>query len=367
MTRTLSLFGLRIRHDYPPDQVCRDLRITPTAATRRLLDRHRLLLQLRPDGIGVVALTGADAKSALIALPRGEVFGFELSAPDPGFAAYSDLRDFVGKADPVYRNTATGASADPTLTLSDRESWATETIVAPAKAAKFKAVLAGRPLALDGDAAKRPRAADIRLMPPAGTVKVTAFDATTRMITLGAVTAGQRIVLRYRSQAPAHPGRLAAIELRYDKSMPTPGTDAVPFEVRFKARSARWAYYLLTDQDGDFSIVDAMPVGSALAFSPSNRVQLDPATEATDPFAQALSRQHAGLRRLRFLSDQPVPCSSTTRRGIELRLGDRRVLAAIANPSPENLSRILLKPGAPGAPLQGQDTFHQVIRCLNAS
>ena len=272
MTRTVSLFGLRVRHDYHPDQVGRGLRITPTAATRRLLDRYRLLLQVLPDGISVSAL--------------------------------------------------------------------------------------------DGNAGRRPRATDFRLLPPTAATTVSAYDAATRMVTLAAVSAGQQIVLRYRSPAPAHPGSLAAIELRYDKTLPAPGKDAAPFEIRFKARSARWAYYLLTDQGGDFSIVDAMPLGLALGFSGANRTLLDPAADETDPLARLLSRQYAGLRRLRFLSDQPVPCSSAPRRGIELRLGDQKVLAAMPNPALENQSRILQKPGAPS---QGQDTFYQVIRYLKVS
>jgi hypothetical protein len=170
--------------------------------------------------------------------------------------------------------------------------------------------------------------------------------------------------MRYRVAAPALPGTLAAIELRYDKRMPTPGQDAMLFEIRFKARSARWAYYLLTDLEGDFAIVDAMPQGQALAFSTANRTLLDQAADAIDPVARILSRQYAGLRRLRFLSDQPVACSTAVRRGIELRLDDQRVLGAMPNPPPENLSRILRQPGAP---LQGNDMVYQVIRFLKAS
>jgi hypothetical protein len=364
MTRAVDIFGLRIRHEVHPDQRCRALQIAPTAATRRLLDRHRLLLRQRPDGVDVVGLTGADGQSALIALPRNAVFGFTLSAPDPGFAACTDLRDLAGMADPVYRNDNTGAAGGLALSVSDRISWASETLVAPVAAARLGFTLASKPLPLDGNAVKRPRAADFRLLPPAGATKVSAYDAVTRTVTLAAVSAGQQIALRYRTPAPARAGTLAAVELRYDKRMAAPGQAAPMFELRFKARSARWAYYLLTDQDGDFAIVDAAPQGTALGFSAANRTVLDVGAEATDPVARLLARHYAGLRRLRFLSDQPVPCSTATRRGIELRRADQRVLCALPNPPPENLSRILDKPDAP---LQGQDMFHQVIRCLHAS
>lgn len=364
MTRAVSLFDLRVRHDYHPDQVGRGLRITPTAATLRLLDRHRLLLRSQPDGLSVWAQTDADGQAALIALPRDQVFGFELSATDPAFSTYTDLQDFAGKADPVFRNRAAGPAGDLGLQLSDRETWASETLIAPAKAAKFKFALSGKPLALGGDSAKRPLATDFRVLPPAAGTKVTGYDAVTRRITLGAVKAGQQIGLRYRSQAPARRGSLAAIELRYESAMPLPDQPAAPFEIRFKARSARWAYYLFTDQSGEFSIVDAMPQGPALSFKLANQARPAPAVEEIDPLALMLAGQDAGLRRLRFLSDQPVPCSSATRRGIELRLGDQRVLGAMPNPSPANLSRLLPEPGAA---LPGQDIFYQLIRCLKAS
>lgn len=365
MTRAITLFSLQLRHDYAADGLCRGLDIVPTVPTQRLLDRYRLRLQPRPGGAAVVALTGADGKTPWIAPPRDEVFGFELRLLDPAFARYTDLQALAGMADPVYRNAAAaaaaGASADPVLVLGERECWRTETFVAPAKAARIKFALAGSPLALDGDAAKRPRAADLRLLAPAGTAKVSAYDAATRSVTLASVVAGQSLVLRYRCQ-PAHQRqRLAAVELRYDKSMLAPGSADRPVEIRFRARAARWAYYLLTDQAGDFSIVDTAPSGPALVFSPSNRTALDKAADETDPLAQALGRQHASLRRWRFLSDQAVPCSSAVRRGLELRLGDQKVLGAMPNPAPENLSRILPRPGAP---LAGQDTFHQVVRYL---
>lgn len=364
MTRALTLFSLQLRHDYHPDGVCRGLDIVPTTATQRLLDRYRLRLLPRPGGVAVAALTGADGKSPWIALPRDEVFGFDLSLLDPAFARYTDLQALATLADPVYRNpVAAGAAADPVLVLAERECWRTETFVAAAKAARIKFALAGSPLALDGDAAKRPRAADLRLLAPAGTAKPSAYDAATRSVTFASVVAGQRLLLRYRCLPARQRQRLAAVELRYDKSMPVPGSADRPFEIRLQARAARWAYYLLTDQTGDFSIVDAAPSGPALAFGASNRTALDKASDETDAVAQALARQHASLRRWRFLSDQPVPCSSAIRRGLELRLGDQKVLEAMPNPALESLSRILPRPGAQQA---GQDTFHQVVRYLKA-
>jgi hypothetical protein len=158
--------------------------------------------------------------------------------------------------------------------------------------------------------------------------------------------------------------RLAGVELRYDASMPEPGRDEAPFEVRFNAKAARWAYYLLTDRTGDFSIVDSSGAAPALGFGAANRTLLNKSPDETDPLAAAMARQYPALQRVRFLSDQPMPCSSAARKGLELRLGAQKVLDSMPNPSIRNLSRIKLKQGAA---LQAQDTLHQVVKYLKAN
>jgi hypothetical protein len=282
----VTLFGLRLRHDYYPDGVCRDLRCEPTGDTRRLLERYRLRLRELPDGIAVSVPLGADGKSALVALKRDEVFAFDLRARDADFALFTDLRELAGKADPIYTNAGLAAKDGGALKLAERK---------PARA--------------------------------------------------------------------ADPTLLAGVELSYDKSMPEPGKDEAAFEIRFKARAARWAYYLVTDRTGDFSIVDSSAAAPAFGFSAANRTLLNKAPDETDPLAAALSRQYPDLQRLRFLSDQPVPCSSAARKGLELRLGRDKVLEAIPNPPVRQVSRVRQKVGNS---LQVQDTFHQVVKYLKA-
>lgn len=284
--KVAALFGLRARHDYYPDGVCRDLAFVPSAGTRRLLDRYRLRLRELPDGVTVFAPLGADGKSALVALGRDEVFAFELRARNPEFALFTDLRELAGKADPVYTNAGLAAKDGRTLKLAER---------------------------------KPPRAGDATV--------------------------------------------LAGVELRYDKSMPELGKDEAPFEIRFKAKAARWAYYLVTDRSGDFSIVDSSAAAPAIAFSAANRTLLNKTPDATDPLATALSRQYPDLQRFRFLSDQPVACSAAARKSLELRLGADKVLEAIPNPPVRQPSRVRQKLGAS---LQDQDTFHQVVKYLKA-
>ena len=281
--RHATLFGARVRHDYYPDAVCRDLAFVPTAQTQRLLSACRLTLRELPDGITVSAPLAADGKSPLIALKRDDVFAFDLRVRNPDFALFTDLRELAGKADPLFTNAGLAAKDGRSLKLADRK---------PARAP----------------------------------------DATI----------------------------LAGVELRYDKSMPGPGEDEAPFEIRFKAKAARWAYYVVTDRSGDFAIVDSSGAAPALGFSAANRTLLNKAPDEPDPLAAALSRQYPDFQRLRFLSDQPVPCSSAARKGIELRLAGRKVLDAIPNPSIRHLSRVRQKS-------QDQDTLHQVVKYLKAN
>jgi hypothetical protein len=143
------------------------------------------------------------------------------------------------------------------------------------------------------------------------------------------------------------PPLLARLELRCDKPAPE------PFEVRFKARAARWTYYVVTDRTGDFSIVDS---GSPpLAFS-----ALTPGKSDDDGVAAALAERYPQARQLRFVSDKPVPCSSAARKGIQLRQGSRKAVEVMPNPSLHRFSRIKLKGGA-------EDAFHEVVKYLKAN
>ena len=356
--RYLSLFGLRIRHDYHPDGTCGDLQVLPSVKTRRLMDRHRLRLQQLPDGLSVAA--ASDSTGPLIALPHNEVFEFELGLRDPAFAHFTDLQAHAGLMAPVYRNVPDGGTA---LQLGDSASWHTESWVAPARARKATFVLAGNPLPREGKRAGRAQAVDFELIGATRSQQVVAYDAAAKTITVAPVRAQQRIVVRYRTRPVPGSRRLATVELRYHPGMPAPGRADAPFEIRFQARAARWAYYLVTDRPGDFSIVDTRPSGRPLGFSASNRTVLDDDASSTDPCAGDLARQYAGMTRIRFLSDQPVPCARGTRRGIELRLAGDTVMPALPTPPAQHAFRI--RRGA-GSALPDEDLFHQVVRYLKS-
>ncbi len=369
--RFVTLFAARVGHEYYPDGVCRDVSVEPTATTRRLIDRYRLRIGELPDGIVVSTPTSADGKSSLLSVKRNEVFAFHLRVRNPDFPLFTDLQELAGKADPVYTNAGlpTGGRA---LKLIDRKAWSTETVVLPAGASKIKFTLGGNPLADSGDVHKLPRAVDFTIAIPTGSAKIAAYDAAAKTVTIDAVSgtapdlfsaAAQTVSVRYRTRPVPDREVLADVELQYDKSMPASGSAAAAFEIKFKTKAGHWAYYVLTDALGAFAIVDTTTPGPPIAFSAANRVLLNQVPDEPDALAMTLSRQCPDLQRFRFLSDQPVPCSSAARKGIELRLGGEKVLGAIPNPSPRQLSRIQQ---TIGARMQELDVFAQIIKYVKA-
>ena len=354
----LSLFGLRIRHDYHPGGACHDLDVVPTAKTRRLMERHRLRLQPQPDGLAVAA--ASDAAGPMIAPPLGEVFEFELGLRNAAFPHFTDLQAQAGMGVPVYRNLQGFGLA---LQLADAALWQTQSWVSPAQARQATFVLAGNPLPLDGSLSSQAQAADFQLIGASPAQRVTGYDASTKRLTIAPVRAQQRVTVRYRLRPPLDRSRLAAVQLRYDASMPAPGRADAPFEIRFQARAARWAYYLVTDRAGDFQVVDTGRAGPPLRFSAANRTVLDDAASVTDRCAHDLARQYPAQTRIRFLSDQPVPCTSAARKGLELRLAGDTVMAALLNPSVRQASRIRRQAGSQ---VPDEDVFHQVIHDLTS-
>lgn len=357
----VPLFGLRVRHDYHGAGACRDLACEPTPPTLRLIARYRLRIREVAGGLTVLAALAADGQTPLVGLPRDELFAFHLRVRNADFALFTDLQELTCKTDPVFSNEALAASDRRTLDLTDRQSWNMESFVVAPGDTKRQFSLAGNPLTLDGDPLKTPQAADFSLVPPAGTARITAYDAATKILTLELGAAQRDLTVRYRVRPNRDRRFLADVELRYNQSMPAPGTSDAPFEISFKVRAGRWAYYLVTDQKGDFSIVDTNSGTPSISFSAANRTTLNDFPDDPDPLASELSRQYPDLQRVRFLSDQAVPCSIMTQNGIELRLGNQKLLRPLPNPPLGHLSRIRQQTGAG---FLEQDTFHQVVKYL---
>jgi hypothetical protein len=119
---------------------------------------------------------------------------------------------------------------------------------------------------------------------------------------------------------------------------------AAIFQVVFRPRLWRWAYYCVTDlaaAGGELSIVDASPSGAvgALSFSEANRTKLDETPDPFDPIAAQIAARNPGLRCVRFLSDQAVACREEPRAALELRLDGERVSSPLSNPSMRSFTR----------------------------
>lgn len=359
--RFIPLFGLRVRHDYYGAGTCGDLACEPTPATLRVIARYRLQIREIPGGVTVLAALAPDGTTPLVGLPRDELFAFHLRVCNADFALFTDLHELTQKTDPVFSNDTLSAPDRRTLELTDRSSWGTESFVVAQGDTKRQFSLAGSPLAEDGDPLKTPQAADFSLLPPDGSATITAYDADTKVLTLQLGAAQRDLTVRYRVRPSRDRRFLADVELRYNQSMSAQGASDAPFEILFKVRTGHWAYYLITDQKEDFEIVDTSPATPSITFSAANRTTLNDLPGDLDALASELSRQYPDLRRVRFLSDEAVPCSITTRTGIELRLGNQTLLRPLPNPPLGHLSRIGQRTGA-GFP--EHDTFHQVVKYL---
>ena len=148
----------------------------------------------------------------------------------------------------------------------------------------------------------------------------------------------------YRSNILAH------IELRLNSAMNDLSTGPRSYTISLRAKQAYWAYYLISNQAGAFSLLDTASSG-ALRFSSTDLTT----STIEDPIAQTLSTQYLDSpHRILFLSDDLVACSMSPRTGIRFRLNDVNVSnAAMPNPSIQRTGR-----------RGGQDILYQVVTHL---
>ncbi len=165
-----------------------------------------------------------------------------------------------------------------------------------------------------------------------------------------AVTVTYPVPPRLRSEV------FAEVEVR-------PGSRDLPaskLEIGFAAKQARWAYYCVTDlpaNGGQLEIVDTAP--EPLVFSAGNRRELGQEPDPADRIALQLAQRYPGLRRLRFVSDQPVACRQEQRRNLELRLGGERLSGPLPNPSPRSFTGLEIAGDTPGQP---RDSLFQIVK-----
>ena len=128
----------------------------------------------------------------------------------------------------------------------------------------------------------------------------------------------------------------ANVEINYNNSLPAIADGPGEFQIAFKAKKARWQYYIIADSTNgtQFHIVDTGT--PPLTFSPENGTDLNQHPDPTDAIAQTLADQYPTRQRLRFVSDDPIPCRQAPRKLIQLQLDGHQVAGALPNPSLRN-------------------------------
>jgi hypothetical protein len=98
--------------------------------------------------------------------------------------------------------------------------------------------------------------------------------------------------------------------------------------IAFAAKPVLWVYYVITDQGGpgaDFAVAGQDPQKTTWK-----------QVAGTDRVSQKLADQYPGMRRLRFASEQMIPCRESGLQQIQLLLGGNALIESLPNPSWRN-------------------------------
>jgi hypothetical protein len=116
------------------------------------------------------------------------------------------------------------------------------------------------------------------------------------------------------------------------------------FDVPLRPKGLRWAYYFVTDIEqpaSAFHLVNADGSGGGgPSFGDDNRTDLGADPDPSDAVAAELAERYPARRRVRFVSDAPVPCRKAPYARLELRLGGERLRGGLPNPPLGNLSTL---------------------------
>ncbi len=350
----LPLITLQITHTFYTDGRCPDFEIEAAPATQRLLKNHRCVLKPVPGGVRLLmAVTGDDVP--FIPLRAGATFAFRLRLRNPDFALFTDLTEINQMLVPLYTNARSNEDNPAQLTLTSRQAWSTEQFAVnrPATAEQF--TLSKRPLA-------EAQLADFDLKAEAA-VAITHYDAAARTITVDSSAAGTGDSFRvtYPTAPPRARNVLAEIDINYDGTWADLAEGPQLFQLAFKAKRARWSYYVITDRSEARIRIDDK-AASPLLFSLENQTDLSRQPDPADEVARTLAARYPTMQRLRFVSDEPVPCRQAARKSIQLRLDDQPVLETLPNPSPKNY--VLLEISSNGS-VEKEDALFQVINYFN--
>ncbi len=170
---------------------------------------------------------------------------------------------------------------------------------------------------------------------------------------------GDEFTVQYDQMRGLPPSAQAIVEIR---GISSAWLQTAPVRVifSFKARSAYWVYYVVTNgrpSDPPFRIID--PRDPVRPPFPEDRVRdLVAAPDSSDPVAASLAESFPTLRRLRYLSANLFTCKESPGVRFQLQRGNERIFRALPLPTIENASWIY-------DPAVGQnnklDTNYQII------
>ena len=171
--------------------------------------------------------------------------------------------------------------------------------------------------------------------------------------------------LQPRGDGVPAPGVFADIVMYQNATVPPSANTPGAFSIRFKAKEARWTYYVISDlrrTTGEWQIVDTdASAAPPLTFSAANRTDLTQPPAPADEIATRLAAQYPAMQRWRFVSDAPLPCQQASRKHLQLTYGRQQVWGALPNPALQHYATVDVN----GSP-QPQETLFHVIHLTHA-
>jgi hypothetical protein len=323
----VPFFHVEILHSYYADQRCRDFFIQPTPETQKTLQNIRG--QLKPFSNGIQILVPVmDDGHLFIPITVDSVLVFQLRLQNQQFPLFTDLTEMSQIAFPVYTNT----NAEPQLKLTSRRIVATEqfTVLQPLQTERF--VLRGKP-----QSGLQPNAF---LLEGLGAVsKPSAYEEATKIITVNSASAsiGTPFRVMYPMSPPPTGDVFAEVEIKCNKDLLDEPSGQIKFHILFKAKPARWKYYVVLNKvDNNPPIPTIEDKENLIVFKEADRTDLVRMPDPADGIAVRLAQQYPNLQYFRFVSNSLVPCSETARKTIQLQLDGDKVVEALPNPLIQN-------------------------------
>ncbi len=358
----LPVFDLRVRQPFYADGRCPDFALEPSAATAVLLRNHRALLKPLSDGVRVLAAV-ADDGTPFIPVARGERFSFHLRLMNADFPLFTDLSDIQALDAPLYTNADLRPKDGVELSLRSRALRFRENLEVAKPASHERLVLHGKPMDGLGPA-------DFKVESSGRVQGVEAYDDIDKLITVDSRSAskGETFAVEYPVRPSLPRGVFADVDIVANETLPQldrPSDPPREFQVHFPAKLARWVYYCITDiksDPGDFHI-SGPDSRSGVTFGDKNRTDLTKAPDPADGVANELAQRYPGVRRLRFVSDERVPCRQAPRK-LALTVDGNQLSTALPNPPLHNYASLQIQVGDR---LQKQDALFQVVKYLTQS